>query len=141
MLDLTVLILTYNERENIGRTLEALRWADRVLIVDSYSTDDTLQIAGGFPNVQVVQRPFESFASQCNFGLEQIGTEWVLSIDADYVLTSELIGEIRGLTDDAATAGLSSEGQREVSAFGNMMLNLLKEQPASGDQLLLRGQR
>ena len=69
MLDLTVLILTYDERENLARTLEAVAWAPRVLIVDSFSTDETLEIAASFPNVQIVQRAFDSFAAQCNFGL------------------------------------------------------------------------
>lgn len=94
---ITPLILTYNETPNIARTLEALRWATQVLVVDSFSTDNTLEIARTFPSVRIVQRKFDSFAGQCNFGLEQIETEWVLSLDADYVLTSDLVVELRAL--------------------------------------------
>lgn len=105
MLDLTVLILTWNERENIRRTLEALSWAERVLVVDSFSTDETIGIASAFRNVVVIQHSFESFALQCNFGLKQISTEWVLSLDADYVLTPELSREIQAVSEEREIAG------------------------------------
>lgn len=108
MLDLTVLILTYNERENLPRALPALAWAPRVLIVDSFSTDETLEIAAGFPNVAIVQRAFDSFAQQCNFGLTQITTPWVLSLDADYILTSQLVEELKGLRAPTGAAGFSA---------------------------------
>jgi glycosyltransferase involved in cell wall biosynthesis len=97
-IDVTPLILTFNEKENIQRTLVALSWAKEILVVDSGSTDGTVEIAHrAHPNVRVVRRVFDSFANQCNFGLSQINTEWVLSIDADYVLTPELIAEIAAL--------------------------------------------
>lgn len=94
---ITPLILTFNEAPNIGRTLERLRWADHVLIIDSYSTDQTLEIARQFPNVAIVQRPFDHFAEQCNFGLQHVKTPWTLSLDADYVLSSDLPQELSQL--------------------------------------------
>jgi glycosyltransferase involved in cell wall biosynthesis len=97
MISLTALILTYNEQENIRRTLEALVWVPRVLIVDSFSVDATLEIARSFPNVQVVQRLFDTYANQWNAGLDRIDTEWALTLDADYVLTAELQEEIKKL--------------------------------------------
>ena len=98
MEDLSALILTYNERENIGRTLTALRWIPEVVLLDSFSSDDTIALAkAAHAGVKVVQRRFDSFAGQCNFGLTEIKTEWVLSIDADYVITNELQDEIRSL--------------------------------------------
>ena len=109
MLDLTVLILTYNERENLARTLQAVAWAPRVLLIDSFSTDETLEIARMFPNVAVAERAFDSFARQCNFGLTQITTPWVLSIDADYVLTPELVKELRELEPPPEVAGFATE--------------------------------
>jgi glycosyltransferase involved in cell wall biosynthesis len=74
MNDLTALILTYNEQENISRTLDSISWVQKILIVDSYSTDETVKLAGSYPNVSVVQRAFDSFAGQCQFGLSQIGS-------------------------------------------------------------------
>ncbi len=96
---ITPLILTYNEAPNIDRTLQRLTWAKEIIIIDSYSTDQTLDILNSYPQVKVIQQPFESFASQCNFGLTNIKSEWVLSIDADYILSQELIDEIKSLSD------------------------------------------
>ena len=95
MISLTALVLTYNEQENIRRNLEALVWVPKVIIVDSFSNDQTLEIARSFPNVQVVQRVFDTYANQRNAGLDRIDTEWVLTLDADYVLTAELQEEIK----------------------------------------------
>lgn len=95
--NITPLILTYNEALNIERTLQHLTWAKKIIVVDSYSTDGTLEILYSIPQVEVFQRKFDSFAVQCNYGLEKISSEWVLSLDADYVLTDELISEIKSL--------------------------------------------
>lgn len=96
---ITPLTLTYNEAPNIGRTLERLRWARDIVVVDSFSDDETLEIISTFPQVRVFQRKFDSFAGQCNFGLRETGitSEWVLSLDADYVLTPEMIEEFASL--------------------------------------------
>jgi glycosyltransferase involved in cell wall biosynthesis len=102
---ITPLIITYNEACNIGRTLSRLTWAKRVVVVDSGSTDATLEILGGYPQVEVVQHRFEDFASQSNLGLEHVKTPWVLSLDADYELSGELVGEIASLRPVDATSG------------------------------------
>lgn len=95
--EITPLILTYNEASNINRTLQQLIWAKNIVVIDSFSTDETLKILYSFPQVQVFQRKFDSFANQCNYGLSKITSEWVLSLDADYVLTHQLIDEIEEL--------------------------------------------
>ena len=108
MLDLiTPVILTYNEAPNIGRSLERLRWAKDVVIVDSHSSDETIAIAREFPNVRVLERSFDSHEGQWSFALTQTGikTEWVLRLDADYILTQELIDEIAKLEPTEAVAG------------------------------------
>lgn len=94
---ITPMILTYNEAPNIERTLQNLAWASQILVLDSYSTDGTLAIVKRFAQVEVIQREFDTFANQCNFGLDQIETEWVLSLDADYICTNELTKEIASL--------------------------------------------
>ena len=94
---ITPLILTYNEAPNIGRILRRLTWAKRIVVIDSYSTDETLEILRSFPQVEVYQREFDTAANQDNYGLDQITTEWALSLDADYLLTDELIEEIKNL--------------------------------------------
>jgi glycosyltransferase involved in cell wall biosynthesis len=108
MLDeITPVIITFNEALNIGRTLGKLSWAQEVVVVDSHSTDDTLQIAAGFPNVRIVLHPFVSLADQWNFAVHDTGikTEWVLRLDADYVLTDELIEELARLKPEHAIGG------------------------------------
>lgn len=95
MLDnITPVILTYNEAANIERSLQQLSWASRIVIIDSYSTDETIEIMKRFSNVEVFQRSFDTHTNQWNFGLSKATTEWVISLDADYVLSDELIAEI-----------------------------------------------
>jgi glycosyltransferase involved in cell wall biosynthesis len=77
--------------------LERLTWAKEIVLVDSFSTDETLEIARKFPRTRLVQRAFDDHTSQWNFALEQVRTDWVLSLDADYVLSPELISEIATL--------------------------------------------
>ena len=93
-LSLTVLLLTYNEEANIERTLAGLRWVSSILAIDSGSTDRTLEMLASLSTVTIRNRPFDSFAKQCNFGLELIKTKWVLSLDADYIVTPALAEEI-----------------------------------------------
>ncbi len=104
---LTPLILTYNESPNIRRTLQALTWAKEIIVVDSFSSDETLDILHEYPQIRIFQRVFESFADQCNFGLSKINTEWVLSLDADYLLTQELIEEIVNIPADTIVNSFS----------------------------------
>ena len=108
LLEITPLVLTFNEAPNIRRTLEKLAWAQNILVLDSFSTDETLEIVRSFPQARVAQRQFDSFARQCNFGLAQISTEWVLSLDADYILSDELIDEIKSLNPPASVTGYSA---------------------------------
>src|SRR3954467_8689309 len=92
--DVTPLILTRNEEANIGRTLAPLDWANRIVVIDSFSSDDTVTIARQMPQVDVLQRKFDNFTSQWNFGLAQIRTPWVLTLDADYVCSPKLAAEM-----------------------------------------------
>jgi glycosyltransferase involved in cell wall biosynthesis len=103
--NLTPLILTFNEAPNIERTLQHLTWANKIIVIDSYSNDKTLEILNSYPQVQVIQRKFDTHAIQWNYGLEQVSSEWVLSLDADYILTDEFIREIKTLTLDTSING------------------------------------
>ena len=103
----TLLLITYNELPNVERCLERLTWASRIVVVDSHSDDGTVAAATRHPAVTVHQRPFDSFAEQCNFGLDQVETEWVLSLDADY-LCDGLAGEIERLSPEAEVSGYAA---------------------------------
>jgi glycosyltransferase involved in cell wall biosynthesis len=102
---ITPLIITYNEAPNIARTIGKLLWAKRIVVIDSGSTDATLDLLRGFPQVDVIGHPFSDFASQCNFGLSQVDTPWVLSLDADYELSDALVEELAGLRAPDGVAG------------------------------------
>jgi glycosyltransferase involved in cell wall biosynthesis len=103
--DITPLIITRDEAPNIERTLDRLRWARRIVILDSGSADGTIEIAARHPQVDLVERPFDTFAGQCNAGLREIRTPWVLSLDADYVLQPALIDEMRALSPPDEVSG------------------------------------
>src|SRR5262245_31225647 len=92
--DITPMIIAYNEEANIERTLDRLTWAHRILVIDSGSTDRTLEIIRSYPRAEVIYRRFDDFASQCNFGIAQVNTSWVLSLDADYELSDALVTEL-----------------------------------------------
>ena len=108
MLDkITPLILTFNEAPNIGRTLDRLAWARDVVIIDSFSSDDTLAIVSQYPNARVFQRKFDNHARQWNFGLLEtaIGSDWVLALDADYIVTEDFLREVGALVPEDEVAG------------------------------------
>ncbi len=92
---LTAVILTFNEENNIQRVLDQLHWLERIVVIDSYSTDKTLSILAQNSNVEVHQRAFDTHATQWNFGLDLCNSEWILSLDADYVLPDAFIEELK----------------------------------------------
>ena len=102
------MIITFNEEDNIGRTLAKLDWARRIVVIDSGSTDGTLEILRCHPQVDVFQREFDDFAAQCNFGLSQVRSDWVLSLDADYVLSDQFVDELTTVQLSADLAGYSA---------------------------------
>jgi glycosyltransferase involved in cell wall biosynthesis len=104
---ITPVILTYNEAANIGRCLDGLGWAKDIVVVDSGSDDETLAICAAYPQVRVIARPFDTHARQWTFALTETGvaTDWVLALDADYILGEALIAEIASLAPGADTAG------------------------------------
>jgi len=99
MADIAVVILTYNEEPNIAHALESVQgWSRQIFLLDSYSTDRTLEIASRYP-CTIVQNRFEDYSKQRNFALEHlpISTEWVFFLDADELIPRELKEEISAL--------------------------------------------
>lgn len=105
--------MTKDEELNIARCLDSVRWSDDVVVLDSYSTDRTVEIARKFRNVRVFQNKFLNYADQRNFGLSQIAYQnpWLLVLDADEVVQDGLAREILGLMRCAR------DGQVEEDAF------------------------
>ena len=94
---MSVVILTYNEEIHIRRCLDNIKdIAKEVFIIDSFSTDRTLDIARQYPNVRILQNKWVNYATQFNWGLQNapITTKWVMRLDADEYLTEELKSEL-----------------------------------------------
>lgn len=102
-----VLILTWNEEANLARTLDGLCRFPKVVVLDSGSTDGTLAIASGHPNVRVCARPFDNHAAQWNHGLTSCGiaSDWVLALDADYIVSAACADELARLDPPAGLGG------------------------------------
>lgn len=92
----SILILTKDEEINIARCLDCLGWSDDVVVYDSFSSDRTVEIAGRYPNVRVVQRKFDNWSSHQNWGVQNIPFKhpWVLYVDADERVPPELAEEV-----------------------------------------------
>jgi len=103
---LCAIVLTYNESQHIESCIESLRFADDVLIFDSFSTDDTPQIAAQ-RGARVIQRAFLNYPDQRNAALESVGktADWVLFVDADERVSPQLATEIREVIDRSTCAG------------------------------------
>ena len=105
--DITPVILTLNEAANLERSLERLSWAKDIVIVDSGSSDETPQIARKYPQVRWFERQFDTHAGQWGYAMSDTGirTDWILRLDADYIVSEALISEISQLEPQANVAG------------------------------------
>lgn len=96
---LSVYILTYNEESKISDAIESVLWADEVIVVDSGSTDRTLEIAGTY-KVRIEHVPFEGFGKLRNSAMALCAHPWVFSLDADERCTPEAREEILSIIGD-----------------------------------------
>jgi glycosyltransferase involved in cell wall biosynthesis len=94
MQELIAVILTYNEEKHIAECIRSVTWCDAVIVIDSYSTDRTCEIArkeGAF----IIRHPFKGFGSQRQAAMDCLAARWILFVDADERPTPELAREIR----------------------------------------------
>ncbi len=90
---ITVIIPCYNETQNMRDLLKSVKWADEIMVVDSFSTDDTVTIAREYTDV-ILQRKYINSANQKNWAIPQATHEWILLVDADERVPPELKAEI-----------------------------------------------
>ena len=92
--ELAAVILTKNAANHIVDCIETLRFADRVVVSDSFSTDGTTELAQG-AGAEIIQRPFDNFAGQRNAAMDAVDAEWIFFVDADERITLLLATEVR----------------------------------------------
>jgi glycosyltransferase involved in cell wall biosynthesis len=97
-------ILTRNEAAHIGACVESVRWADRVVVFDSFSDDKTLDLARR-AGAELLQSPFENYAQQRNAALDAVQADWIFFVDADERGTAELGAEVRKVIGERPEAG------------------------------------
>ncbi len=103
----TATLITLNEDRNVEEALQSLSWTDEIVVVDSGSTDKTLQICRKYTD-RIFHRDWTGYVDQKNFAIDQATHNWILSLDADERLSSGLAGEIQELR----RTGLQSPGYR-----------------------------
>ncbi|MDD5070151.1 MAG: glycosyltransferase family 2 protein [Candidatus Omnitrophica bacterium] len=97
---ITVLIPCYNNQDLIRDCLESVKWADEILICDSFSTDKTLEIAKEYTD-RIIQHEYINSAKQKNWAIPQANNEWVLIVDTDERISSELKQEIKAVVQNS----------------------------------------
>ncbi len=97
---LSVFITTFNNATTLPFCLDSVRWADEIIVLDSFSTDATLEIAASYPNCRTFQHEFLGYGAQKQLALEKTSHPWVLLLDADEALTRESQAEIQTLLEN-----------------------------------------
>ena len=97
---ISVLILTLNEEKNLPICLPSLDWCDDVVVLDSYSTDKTVELAQK-AGARFFKRRFDNYAAQRNYGLNEIAYkhDWLLMVDGDEAVSSELVAEMKKVVE------------------------------------------
>lgn len=110
---LSALVITYNEDKNIDALINNLSFADELIIVDSFSTDSTIEKIKQYKNVKLIQNKFVNFSNQRNFALNQVNNDWVLFIDADERVSPKLKNEIQSIINDKHNSIVAYEMYRQ----------------------------
>ena len=120
----SVYIITLNEEENVAESLASVADFAEVILVDSGSTDRTLEIARGFPNVRIFHNDWPGFSEQKAYAMSLCGQPWVFNLDADELPTEEFLTEVRGII--AADLHDALESNRTLIRWGQQPKNFSK---------------
>src|SRR3569833_532972 len=128
---LTACIITYNEADRIDACLRSLSFCDEIVVVDSHSTDATRQIAGSL-NARDIERDWPGYRSQKQFAVDAASNDWVLCLDADERVTSQLREEIEALR----TRGFAEHAGWSVPRITDYFGQFLRHGNAYPDRLI-----
>lgn len=139
---ISAFVVCCNERDNIARCLKSILWCDEIIVIDSGSTDGTVEICKSFP-VTLIQRPWPGYVEQKRFGLKQCTSDWVLNIDADEEVSPALRDEVQSTIRDDGNHLAGYEVPRVVFHLGKwwrkggwhpeFRLRLMRREAASWD--------
>ena len=96
---ISCVIITFNEEENIRRALNSVKWCDEIVVVDSGSTDRTVEICEE-NNCRIYKKEFNGYGEQKKYAVSLAKNDWILSVDADEVVSDELCDEIKNIFND-----------------------------------------
>src|SRR6266542_390516 len=117
---ISILLPTFNSAATVRDTLESIKWADEILVIDSFSTDETLEICREY-GARIIQHEYENSAKQKNWVLPQCRHEWVLQIDTDETLEPGLREEIEGTLASIAESVHAFRLPRKNHVLGRWM--------------------
>ncbi len=100
----SVILITFNEEENIHHCLSSVQWADEVIVVDSLSTDNTVELASSYPNCKVISAAWKGFVPAKQLAISFATNDWVFWIDADEAVTPDLQAELLSLIETGCTS-------------------------------------
>jgi len=114
---LSAFIICFNEEETIKRAIDSLYFADEIIVVDSGSTDKTLEIIGKNPKVKLFHRDWTGFSDQKNFAITSCNNNWIFSLDADEAVSSELAQKVLSIVRSNETTEISCYRVRREEYF------------------------
>ncbi len=135
MTKLTVIIPTLNEESNVQRALDSAFFADEIIVIDSFSSDNTVDIVSK-SKATLIQRKFDNFSSQKNYAIDKASNEWIFLLDADEEITKELRESILlNLNDNTSYSGFLlkretfMKGRKlNFGGFRNTIIRLFKKE-------------
>lgn len=139
-MSLVAIILTRDEAANILACIDSVRWADSIVVFDSFSADDTVALAEG-AGARVIQHPWTNYTVQRNAALDAVADDWVFFVDADERSSQEQAAEIREKIGDPAYAGywvprhnyIFGKLTRHTGWYPDYQLRLLRRERARYD--------
>jgi glycosyltransferase involved in cell wall biosynthesis len=119
----TCSVVSFNEEKNLQPCLESAKWMDEIVVVDSFSTDRTMEIARTYTD-KIFQRPWRGFGDQKNYAMDQVSTDWVFILDSDERIPAELQIEIEAVLSAGSKAGpVAYYVPRHNYYFGSLVLH------------------
>lgn len=139
-MNISILILTYNEAANLDDCLKSVGFSDDVVVLDSLSSDETVSIAESY-GVTTLSRPFDNYAAQRNYGLAHpFKHDWILMLDADERVPADFVDELKSVVSGSASNPVTLYRMRRKDMFMGRWLKRSSGYPTWFGRLFRKGQ-